>query len=378
MPLAGRPPAFTDESGGSFPAAAPLALHRKGPKIRRINPYPEVNHVNASKITLVGAPALRVGVVVAAALLAARLQADSYAAALPLPMGGASSYSVSDPRPTVEGVTRAGREPEPVPASRVEEEAKVRKDTKVRNEPRPVGRASGRQFAFFCFGPTFGNASRGVDPNFMPPPSVSDNQQQTSAAPARVLYTRTPATTPGKMTWVGTDGSMISYSLKFPRSDNRSLANSATSENLSVADLIAENRSEMTKISWIRAYRRFPELEAEDSPERAAFESYVAERRADPGEASFFERPMWPEEISAAFMTEWNWRKAEAESWDRVRAKVRIFNDPDSVYTRRFWSFTEELRIDSQTAPIFDDSAWPEKALELHDRKLGPVPQQFR
>ena len=372
MPFAARPPDFTDESGGRFPAATPLAPRRKGPKLRRINPYPEVNQVNASKITLVGAPALRVGAVVAGALLAALFQADSYAVALPLPMGGASSYSVPDPRPTVEGVTRAGREAEPVSTTRTGEEQKVR------GEPRPGGRASGRQFAFFCFGPTFGNGSRGVDPNFMPAPSVSDNQQQASAAPSRVHYTRTPTTTPGRMTWVGTDGSMISYSLKFPRSDNRSLANSATSENLSVADLIAENRSEMTKISWNRAYRRFPELEAEDSPERAAFESYVAEKRADPSEASFFERPMWPEEVSSAFMAEWNWRKAEAESWDRVRAKVRIFNDPDSVYTRRFWSFTEELRTDPETAPIFDDSAWPEKALELHDQKLGPVPQQFR
>jgi hypothetical protein len=331
-----------------------------------------VNQVNALKITPVGAPALRSVAVVAVVLFSTRLQADSYAVARPLPMGGAASYSVPDPRPTAEGVTRVGREGEPPPAVRGGQGAKSRE------EARDGGRAAGRKYAFFCFGPTFGNASRGVDPNFMPPPSVSDNQSQASAPTSRVLYTRTPATVPGRTTWVGTDGSMISYSLRSSRGDDRGLADSSDGDRLSVADLIAENRSEMAKISWSRAYRRFPELEAEDSPERAAFEAYVAEKRADPAEAAFFERPMWPEEISSAFMTEWNWRKAEAESWDRVRAKVRIFDDPDSVYTRRFWAFTEELRTDPETASIFDDSDWPEKALELHDQKLGPVPRQFR
>ncbi len=336
--------------------------------------------MNASTIALFGAPALRVGVLAMGALLSTRAHADSYAVALPLPMGGAASYSVPDPRPTLEGVTRSGRESDAATAPRVEVEGDPsparREDSRPREGVREVGRAAGRKFAFFCFGPTFGNASRGVDPNFMPPPSVSDGQAQALATPARVHYTRKPSTAPGKTTWVGTDGSVISYSVRSSADDN--LAGAPDGDNMSVAELIAENRSEMTKISWKRAYRRFPELELEDSPERAAFEAYVAEKRSDPDEASLFQRPMWPEEISAAFITEWNWRKAEAESWDRVRAKVRILNDPESVYARRFWAFTEELRTNAETAAIFDDSSWPEKVLDLHDQKLGPVPRQFR
>jgi hypothetical protein len=329
--------------------------------------------VNASIITVFRAPALRVVAVVATmASLSTRLQADDYAVARPLPLGGAASYSVPDPRPDLEGVTRAGRGVEQASAGRVVEGGKAREGSADGD------RYPGRKYAFFCFGPTFGNASRGVDPNFMPPPSVTDNKPPAPTAASRVLYTRTPTSAAGKTTWVGTDGSMISYSLRSSRGDDRDSANSLAADRLSVADLIAENRSEMTKISWSRAYRRFPELQAEDSPERAAFEAYLAERRGDPAEASFFERPMWPEELSSAFMTEWNWRKAESESWDRVRAKVRIFNDPDSIYTRRFWAFTENLRIDPETAALFEDSAWPEKALELHDQKIGPVPQQFR
>ena len=331
-----------------------------------INRYPEVNQVNASITTVFRAPALRVGIIVAAAFFPARLGADTYAIVRPLPTGAPPAFSAPAPdqRAPLDGGWQAGRDGE---LGDIRPEAEpARQDEK--KYPK-------RRYAFFCFGPAFGTSERGIDPNFMPPPSVTD--VQTSSSLSTVRYTRAPSNGPGRATWVGNDGSTISYSVK---NGGRGEADESLelAERRSVADLVAENRTEMTKISWNRAYKKYPELGVEDSPERAAFEVYLAERRAEPLDAPLFERPMWPEEVCAAFMAEWNWKKAEAESWDRVRAKIRIFNDPESIYTRRFMEFTQDLRAYPEGAAIFDDPTWPEKVLELHDQKLGPVPARFR
>jgi len=323
--------------------------------------------MNASLVIVLRASVVRAFAVVAAALGAASLRAESVGVSSPLPE--------SSPPARTDIVERGWAEPGR-PASPAGDGA-PKASPETTPEPGEGKAYSALQYAFFCFGPAFGNGSRGVDPNFIPPPTVTSAYNQSSATP-RVRYTRVPTSTPGKAIWVGSDGSQISYSARLPRGDGRETGSGAGKAAASVGEIIAENRTEMAKISWARAHRRFPELAREDGAERVAFEAYLEERRTDPRSAPLFERPMWPEEVAAAFMSEWNWRKAEAESWERVRAKVRIFNDPESAYTRRFFEFTQGLRSYPEGSAIFEDPNWPEKALELHDQKLGPVPAHFR
>lgn len=261
---------------------------------------------------------------------------------------------------------------------------------------------SSLRFAWFCFGPVFGNASREIDPNYMPPPAATDGSSELAQAVAPVRYTRVVAKRPDRTTWVGWDGSEISYRVRPERAAamnspvhrrdsgsreqtgdaapaaNNTPPGAADSRNLSVAELIAENRREMTRISWERAYRRFPQLEREGAPEREAFDAYLLKKYADPREASAFDNPMWPEAAAAAFVAERDWAGAEADSWDRVRAKVRILNDPGSAYTRRFMDFTANLRADPRHADLFARPDWPERVLELHNEHFGAVPEQFR
>lgn len=233
------------------------------------------------------------------------------------------------------------------------------------------------QYVFYCFGPVFGNDGREVDPNYMPPPTVAYR------APVRptvssVRYTRVTENTSPETTWVGADGSRISYFSRQSASphDAEPTAGNTSENPLTVAEVIAENRRELTKISWARTYRRYPELEQPNSPERVAFDVFVSERQADTRETGQFENPMWPETLSSEFMTQWNWKKAEEESWDRVRTRVLAFNDVTNPYTRRFLEFTAGLRADPRDAAIFQHPTWPELALELHDERLGPVPRQ--
>ena len=324
--------------------------------------------MNAFPLTLFSASALR-AITVAAALFSPRAQADAYVEAYPGAYPSAPEIETDFPGPDHRSPPAAGRLAGAGGGG-------TRQAAEVRPRPGVPAMYSQIKYAFFCFGPMFGNGSRGVDPNFMPPPTASDDVSRDVPAPARVRYTRLQSSTPGKAVWIGSDGSRISYTAGPSHRENRE--SGAKSERPSVADLIAENRKEMAKISWERVYRRFPELERQDSSERVAFEAFLAEKQADPSEAAAFERPMWPEEISSAFMTEWNWRKAEAESWERICAKVRIFNDPESAYTRRFLSFAAGLRTDPEGMAIFNEPTWPEKALELHDQRFGPVPPRFR
>jgi hypothetical protein len=280
----------------------------------------------------------------------------------------------------------------------------ARPDSAVSDEAEGAAPDSSPRFAWFCFGPTFGNAAREIDPNYMPPPAATNGSSETAQAEpvAPVRYTRIVAKLPDRATWVGWDGSEISYRVPpgsgpksgfasrpgFNARDRAEPATSAEPANPgpraeagprpSVAELIAENRREMTRISWERAYRRFPQLEREDGPEREAFDAYLLKRYADPREAAAFDNPMWPEAAAAAFVAERDWTRAEAESWDRVRARVRIFNDPESAYTRRFMEFATGLRADPEGSELFARPDWPERALELHNERFGAVPEQFR
>lgn len=238
---------------------------------------------------------------------------------------------------------------------------------------------SSLRYVFYCFGPVFGNDGREVDPNYMPAPTTEYRHlRRPTVTPVR--YTRLPSEPAEVTTWVGADGSRISYHSRNSGPPERAAQDAAVNENTSqsVAEIIAENRRELTKISWARTYRRYPELEQPDGSARMAFEAYVAGRRAGGGEADLFENPMWPETLSSEFMTDWNWRKAEAESWERVRSRVGAFEDVENPYTRRFLEFTAGLRGNPRDATIFQRPTWPERALELHDERLGPVPQDSR
>lgn len=330
-----------------------------------------MNQVNASTPAVFIATALKTTAVVAALFFSDRLHAESYAAAQFLPAGLSPGYLEPDHLSPPDAKA---------PAVRAPELAGARPLAVAKPRAAAPGLYSSLKYAFFCFGPVFGNDSREVDPNFMPPPAATDGASRGAAPAATVRYTRVPATSSDKTTWVGTDGSRISYLARSSEGGGRGEAGDASgaAEQPNVANIIAENRKEMTKISWTRAYRRFPELGREGSPERSAFEAYLTEKQSDSSAAAAFESPMWPESVAAAFMSDWNWKKAEEESWERVRAKVRIFNDRESVYTRRFLTFAEGLRMDPEGAAIFKEPTWPEKALELHDQKLGAVPPRFR
>lgn len=316
---------------------------------------------------------LRTTAAVATAFTFSGLQADAYVPAPPLTVTASIAPGSAGPaqRSPLDGGMRLGRNTESG-AGRQAEAAKSKGSA-------AADRYSPLKYAYFCFGPIFGNDSRGIDPNFMPSPAATDGSSENRPAIVPVRYTRTPTTESEKTTWVGSDGSRVSYVSKLSgRADRVAEVEASNEKPLSVEDLITENRKELTKISWTRAYRRFPELGKDDSPERTAFGAYLATKQANSQDASVFENPMWPELLSAEFMEAWNWKKAEEESWERVRANVRVFNNRDSAYTRRFLAFAEDLRADPEGAAIFKEPTWPEKALELHDQKLGAVPQQLR
>jgi hypothetical protein len=252
----------------------------------------------------------------------------------------------------------------------------------VANPPPQGSPHADLRYVFYCFGPVFGNDGREVDPNYMPQPTVAyQPTQRPTFTP--VQYTRVSEGPADVTTWVGADGSRISYQPRNPGprdrdgSVQRARETATQGDNRpSVAEIIAENRRELTRISWERAYRRYPDLERSDSPERVAFDAYLAERRAEARDSGLFENPLWPERVSSEFMTSWNWRKTEEESWERVRTRVRVFNDVENPYTRRFLEFTSGLRANPQDALIFRQPTWPERALELHDERLGPVPDE--
>lgn len=313
--------------------------------------------------------AFRAATVAAAAFATSPIFAQAIVESHLLPIGITSIYTVPEPRLPprlpLDGGLRVGR-------SVVE----TKPEAAVPKKYSPI------EYAFFCFGPIFGNDSRGVNPNFMPPPTASGARGNSPTSGA-VQYTRLQSVASGKTTWVGSDGSQITYRGKNapPRGAGAAGAtppSTVEAAQASVEELIAENRREMIKLSWTRAYRRFPELEKQDSPEWAEFVAYLARKQSNPREAAAFESPMWPEEVCAEFIADRNWKQAEAESWARICTKVRVFNDPDSTYTRRFLAFAEGLRTDPAVAAIFQEPTWPERALELHDQRLGAVPRPFR
>lgn len=308
--------------------------------------------------------ALRAASVVAAAFVSTPLQAETYPEAPLLPIGISSFYSTPEPR-LPPRLPLGGLRP-----ARAVTEAKPRAAAPKKYSP--------IEYAFFCFGPIFGNDAREVNPNFMPPPTASVGPRHNAPAANPVQYTRIQSISSGKTTWVGSDGSQITYRTKLSPGDGKTGSPSAAEAQASVEELIAENRREMIKLSWARAYRRFPQLEKQDSPEWAEFVAFLARKQSNPKEAAAFDSPTWPEEACAAFVADRNWKQAEAESWARVCSKVRVFNDPESTYTRRFFSFAEGLRTDPEVAAIFREPTWPEKALELHDQRLGAVPRQYR
>lgn len=327
-------------------------------------PQTEMNHVNASLPAVFIATAFRASAVLAIMSGALPLQADSFAVVPLLPTG-----ITSGPRPPLL-LDHGSR------GNRNIERASERAAAAARAKAKDAELSSPTRFAFFCFGPVFGNASREIDPNFMPPPT--DSRTAEALPEKTVHYTRVPANAPGKAMWVGSNGSRITYVAKSADAQLRNepaAASVATTEQSSVEDLIAENRKELTKISWARAFRRYPELERQESPERAAFDQYLAENLSALRAEAAFDNPMWPELVASQFAEHRKWREAEQESWDRVRAKVRVFNDPNSTYTRRFMEFAAGLRADPEGAVIFTEPTWPEKALELHDQQLGVVPQ---
>lgn len=303
----------------------------------------------------------------------AHAQSDPGGEAQPLLAAGIppGAYPTSTPAPGAEveaAVARSGRRVE-TPNARQPGEAKP-------VEAEAAAPYSPLQYAFFCFGPVFGNSSREIDPNFMPEPTASDPRGRSAPKIMPVRYTRVATNAAGKAVWVGTDGSQITYVARSAGSAYTPPTPEASDS--SIEAVISENRKELTKISWARAYRRYPELGRPESAERAAFEDYLVAKHTNPREAAKFENPMWPEAVATEFIEHWNWRRAEAESWERVRAKVRTFNDPESAYTRRFMEFTAGLRTEPEGSALFADPTWPEKALELHDQRLGPVPVQFR
>lgn len=330
--------------------------------------------MNASKSVVSVSTLLRASTVAAAALVSVPLHAEFYEGTPLLAAGISPSFSA---QPPLDVGLRIGRGPESPPRP----VAQPKPSGASAASSVAAGLSSSLKYAFFCFGPVFGNASREVDPNFMPLPTASDGSAQRPGAGAQVHYTRVPASSAEQATWVGSNGSRISYRGKLAHGEAPATpANNkpADAKSLSVEDIIAENRKELTNIAWTRTYRRFPELGRPGTPERQAFESYLLEKQSNTRDSSVFESPMWPEALSSEFMTTWNWKKTEEESWERVRAKVRAFNDPESPYARRFLAFMEVLRADPDDSAIFKDPTWPEKALELHDQKLGPVPPQFR
>lgn len=229
----------------------------------------------------------------------------------------------------------------------------------------------------YCFGPLFGNNEREPDPNYMPPPVATPTAGGNGAPAVPAIYTRVSQSESGLTTWVAENGSEIRYLTRTWAGENRAQGEGRRTEDGGGANaLIAENRQELTKLSWERVRRRFPEIAKDDGAERQAFEAFVLERQADPRTAEMFAMPIWPESVAAAYVAAREWATAESASWARVRSQVGVFNDPESAYTRRFIQFTEALRADPQSATIFQSPDWPEKVLELHNQRLGPVPAQ--
>lgn len=254
--------------------------------------------------------------------------------------------------------------PEESAAPRLASAPRLKKTARSENAAVPLA---------FCFGPLFGNSAREVNPNYMPEPVASGGAGVKAALAARrAHYTRVAPGESGMTTWVGNDGSRIAYLSPNSRGADQGWVEVEERERAprSVGEVIAENRRAMTEISWGRVLRRFPELARLASAERTEFELYLRTKRADPATAPVFESLLWPETLAVAFMAERDWKRVEAESWERVRERARDFEDPESAGARRFFEFTEGLRVDPGSAVIFEEPTWPEKVWELHDRRI--------
>ncbi len=231
----------------------------------------------------------------------------------------------------------------------------------------------------YCFGPLFGNNEREPDPNYMPLPVATLPAGEQAATIVQARYTRVSESDSGLTTWAGNNGSEIRYLTRTWSGDNRAAAaRGAAARRQDGEELIKENREELTRLSWDRVRKLHPNLVEERGAGREAFEAFVLERRATPRAAEVFAKPNWPELLAASFVSERDRAAAEEASWGRVRAKVRVFNDPENFYTRRFIDFTESLRSNPESSGIFREATWPEKVLELHDERLGPVPTGLR
>ncbi len=302
-------------------------------------------------------------------------------------VGGAPGFAVQPPRLTVtspgleaRGAAAAAERGAPSAGGARAEAAPGEGETQERPEVSQT--ESVIQYVFYCFGPVFGNDGRSVDPNFIPPPTAHDGSDNRPTI-TPVVYTRVEEASADMpvTTWVGEDGSRITYQPRSHRTEQAPTANLAAAlvpqeERPDLEQILEENRREFTNESWARAFERYPELQRENSPERAAFEPYLARRRAEARGAELSDNPMWREMVASEFMESWRWRQAEADSWDRVRARMPFLNDGQHPNTRRFLEFTAGLRRNSEDARIFQQPTWPERALELHNQRMGPLQAQ--
>jgi hypothetical protein len=345
--------------------------------------------MSATPSVLSATPVLRAAAGFSAAVVAGSLHADTFSDShSPIQVVGAGpGFSAPQQRLTLVPFGQAPR-PQANPSARSAAAANAaglapapgRPSADAVAEARPpvvtADAQSAIQYVFYCFGPVFGNDGRSVDPNFIPPPTAHDGSSNRPTI-TPVIYRRVDEQASPVTTWLGEDGSSISYR---PRNSTESQAAPANAnrevERPSVEEIIAENRRELAKLSWTRAFQRYPELERDGSPEREAFEPYLARRRAESRDIDLAENPMWPEMIVSEFMESWRWRQAESDSWERARARAPFLNDGQHPETRRFLEFTAGLRANSDDARIFQQPTWPERALDLQRERAGAPPMQ--